>query len=507
MTLMRSRSFKWQPFAGILVFLGCAFAMAYVRRPSVDEAWFSGPAWSLAFKGFMGTPYLEWHGTGLIGVDRHTYWIMPLHPVALALWYQTWGFGLLVSRIHSICWGLLALVALYSIVRDLTGRSHVGALALALTAVDYAFLRGASDARMDMMSLSLGMLGLAVFLHYARTHFAEALLLAECLIATAIFVHPNGVLAFVLLHGYLLARHRRALNLRRILLALTPYAVGAIGWGFYIAQDPPDFFAQMAYNAHGRAALLSHPWQIPVVGFQRLLLIPFGFGAAWSGWIVRLKALILVVYLGSCFAVIAHPALRRRRGALWLLAAAGFVLLGLSSQYAWNSNDYVIHLIPWLAALTALAFDYFLRLPHPGIRRAARAALAAFVLLQLGGVAARVRANDYRNEYLEAVRYLKDNTRPGESIMGSAELGFQLGFNRVVIDDDHLGYNTGRRASYIVIEHRYRVSIDYMRQDPAHAAYLKRLLESEYEKVYDRHFFEIYRRRPSPLKRPALKSA
>src|SRR4051812_45573124 len=91
----------------IAVFLMCAVALARVRRPSCDEAWFAGAGWSLAFKGFMGTPVLEWHGTGLQGIDKHTYWIMPLEPVALALWYRIAGFSLFTSRLHSILWGLL----------------------------------------------------------------------------------------------------------------------------------------------------------------------------------------------------------------------------------------------------------------------------------------------------------------------------------------------------------------------------------------------------------------
>jgi 4-amino-4-deoxy-L-arabinose transferase-like glycosyltransferase len=489
------RTLFWAGAATLGCFLAGAVALALVRRPSCDEAWFAGAGWSLAFRGFMGTPALEWRGIGLDGLNRHTYWIMPLHPLALAGWYKVFGFSLLSTRLHSIFWGVVALLALFSLVRDLTGRPGLAWGAAFLASTDYAFLRGASDGRMDMMTLALGLLGLAVYRRMSGQHFRWALLLSEFLIAAGIFVHPNGVIAFALLHLYILGNDRRRIRWAELGIALLPYLVAIAAWGLYIAQGPQDFVAQMAYNTRGRASYLSQPWRIIVNGVHNVLLTPFGFGGAWAGPIVRLKALILATYIGSCAAALVLPRIRRQPGTLPFLIAAGVVFFGLSAQMSFNANDYVIFLIPWFAAITAQVFSDWLSRP-PRLAYWAYAVLALLVLLQTGGVAARVRANDYKNEYVRAVRYLQSNTRPDELIMGSAELAFSLGFERPLIDDERLGFYTGVRPDVIVVEHRYLADTEIARgSKPRVARHFERRLEQEFAKVYDQHFVRIYRAR------------
>lgn len=45
--------------AVVVLFCSLAVAVALTQRPGSDEGWFGGPAYNLAFNGYMGTPALE----------------------------------------------------------------------------------------------------------------------------------------------------------------------------------------------------------------------------------------------------------------------------------------------------------------------------------------------------------------------------------------------------------------------------------------------------------------
>src|ERR1700759_5055013 len=93
-----------QPAALIAVILLACVALgagtAHPLRPWIDEGWHGAPSWSLAFRGFMGTPcFVE---PGLKDIDRYTYWIMPVYPVLQAVWYRTLTFSLASMRAISV---------------------------------------------------------------------------------------------------------------------------------------------------------------------------------------------------------------------------------------------------------------------------------------------------------------------------------------------------------------------------------------------------------------------
>jgi hypothetical protein len=486
-TLSRKRVIAWLITGA---YLAGAIALAKVRRPSCDEAWFAGAAWSLAFRGSMGTPLLVGDRLGLHGLAQRTYWIMPLHPVTLAGWYRLVGFSLFTSRLYSVLWGLIALWALWWIVRELTGKLSVSLFASALAGVDYAFLRGASDTRMDMMTLALGLLGLAAYLKWSQDRPRWAIFLSESFIVAGLFTHPNGMLAFLLLHAYILWKDRHLITWRNCLLAITPYLVAGLGWGLYLWPHPEDLIAQMAYNSRGRGSLLSKPWLIPGNGFKSVLLTSFGFGVAWAGPIVRLKAIILALYLISWISALAIPSLRKSAGTRPLFFAALIVFLGLSAQISFNGNDYVIYLIPWFASLLAISLDRVLQ--QPRWHNAGLITLGFFALLQWGGIAARVRANDYQQEYAKGVAALQAERGPRDNILGSSELGFLLGFDSLVTDNIRWNPKTDGYPNFIVIERRYEATLA-----SPHFDSFRRTVRTDYEPIYNKNHFEIYRLRRS----------
>src|SRR4051794_31479350 len=93
----------WPPVPGLiiailLVYLLLAAAGGQSLAPWCDEGWFSDPAIHLMRGGVMSNtaldPTSEWREVKLTGIDRHTYWIMPLYVVSLVPWYQIVGVGL-----------------------------------------------------------------------------------------------------------------------------------------------------------------------------------------------------------------------------------------------------------------------------------------------------------------------------------------------------------------------------------------------------------------------------
>ena len=111
----------------VLVYLGLGLTDVFTRAPWCDEAWFGNPAYNLAYKGFMGTTVLEpasstWKNVKLTGIDRHTYWVMPLNLLVNAASFRVFGFSIYSMRLISLLWGLIALCVWGAILWKLTGQ-------------------------------------------------------------------------------------------------------------------------------------------------------------------------------------------------------------------------------------------------------------------------------------------------------------------------------------------------------------------------------------------------
>jgi len=164
----------------LLAFVAIAVMCAHTNLPWSDEAWFASPALNLITNGSFGTSVLDptasFRTNNLTGIHRHTYWIVPLFPLAEAAWFRAMGFGLMQVRYLSILWGLLALWAWYRMLQILSGDERVALLALGLMAVDFTVAWTASVGRMDMMCAALGGAGLTAFLILRETNFVRAVL-------------------------------------------------------------------------------------------------------------------------------------------------------------------------------------------------------------------------------------------------------------------------------------------------------------------------------------------
>jgi 4-amino-4-deoxy-L-arabinose transferase-like glycosyltransferase len=485
-----------------LLYLALAIGTARTKLPWEDEGWFASPAVTLLTQGYMGTAVLQSpEGTGahLEGLDRYTYWVMPLYLVTQAVWYKVLGFSLFSMRALSISWGLVALLVWFVVVKVLSGNPRIALLAVSLIAVDSTFVSRAAEGRMDIMCTALSIGGCAVYL-LARTRSLDgAIVISHTLVALGGLTHPNaalGGLALLYLTWYFDRSHLRAYHLP---LAAAPYALAAVAWGLYILQAPALFVSQFGGNASGRLSGLAAPLDAIKAEIVTRHLEGHGLGGHWAGSVVRLKLLVLLAYAIGVGASATIRAIREQKGCRPLLVLTAVTFGFMSLFIGIKAHVHLIHIIPLYAALVAFTlYGAWTKrlLPAPLVITAA----AGLFSLQIGGVAYAMSKNPYGTQYMPAVSFLSRQIEqtPG-LVLGTAELGFQLGFTDQLVDDLAMGYYSGKRPRYLVVNPRYE---EHWRQvaisHPDLWRYVDGARREEYRKLYDYNGYKIYARR-SPV--------
>jgi len=484
----------------VLVYLVLGLTDVITRAPWCDEAWFGNPAYNLAYKGFMGTTVLDpasgtWKSVRLTGIDRHTYWVMPLNLLLNAAGFRVFGFSIFSMRLLSLAWGLIALCAWGAILWKLTGEPLLTLGSLGLIAVDYHFLLQASDGRMDVMTVALGWSGVAAYLLLRERSFPLAVAVSQGLTAIACFTHPNGALLALILLATTLYFDRRRIRIGTVAMGAIPYLAGALGWGLYAAQSPPDFVAQLLGNAADRGPTIVTPLAALRLEISHRYMDNFGF-AAWQSRAGRLNAVPLAIFFAGVAVCLLVREIRQhpvyRLLILWTVLAVVFMTWfeGLKTIY------YLIYLTPLYSLLLAVAAAW-MWLRHPRWRWVLAVVLLVFVALQAARTPVAASRNPRRTTYDPAVQYLRARFNRSTFIMGSASLIFALGPDWNILDDFRLGYNSGKRAEVVVIDPHWTDGIEMLQtEDPPLYAFATRLLETEYQEVYNRGGYRILVRNP-----------
>ena len=110
---------------------------------------------------------------------------------------------------------------------------------------------------------------------------------------------------------------------------------------------------------------------------------------------------------------------------------------------------YLIYAVPFAIAVMSVVL----------VRTRTRWLAIPLLALQVAGLALAMRHDAYSEQYLPAVAFLRSHEQPRTLIMGPSEFGFQLGYDRELVDDFRLGYNSGKTPDYIVIDPNYRGAI------------------------------------------------
>jgi len=481
----------------LLLFIALTSFSAHVNLPWSDEAWFASPAVNLITHGTFGTSVLDetaaFRKNNLTGINRHTYWVMPLYPLVQALDYSVMGFSLMHLRYLSIFWGVVALIAWFQILMVLWGDRRVATLAVGLMAVDFTVIWGASVGRMDMMAAALGSAGLAAFLLLREKHLIRAIVVSQACVAAAGLSHPlalgylAGLLALTLYSDW------RRIRFPHILAACVPYLVGAAAWGSYIMQAPHDFVLQFGGNAADRSVPLTDLGAMFQIQIVHRYLWMFGMAQDTHG-LSHSKIVILVFYAAGILAFLLIPDIRHHAGYRALLLTGGvtiFVMMAIDNEAHFF---YLIHFVLWMIALTAIAVVWFWD-HRTHSRWLLFGAVVVVLLIQLGTTGRRISQQAYQAEYLPLTAWLQAHAQSKDIIMGSSELAFQLGYVDNLVDDPRLGFRSGKRPNFIVIDkNRYEEWIpQYEQREPATYHYIQDMMR-EFHPVLSNDAYHLYAR-------------
>lgn len=489
------------------IYLALTVGTALTEIPGTDEGFFANPAFNLLTKGVFRTTVLETFATPFKGMDRHTYWIMPLQPLMLSIWYRVFGFGVFSTRSLSIVWGLVALVSWFIIVRSLFKQTSLSFIVVALLSCDYIFIVCASSGRMDMMSAALGFAGFASYLSLRERPLAWAIFVSQSLIVMSGLTHPMGLLPFFGLICLTLYFDRRRIRFKQVAIALVPYLIGAAAWGSYILQDPSSFVSQFFANATmgsdentgSRFVGLFSPFTGLKLELTYRYLANFGLGPRDTNT-TRIKILFLVLYVSGVIGSLLVREIRRTANYKILLAMTLIYFVGLTIIDSQKNYYYLVHIVPFYLVMCSLFIAWCWSRPNL-VGKAGALALSVLALVEIAGLSFRISRNNYRNSFAPAATALKQHATAQSSIAANPGVAFGLGFPENVVNDPLFGYLSKRQFDYIVIDPETAYSIERSKDRDALGKevydHTMRLLANEYSRIYDYRSYTIYARRPA----------
>jgi len=485
------------------IFIAASLQTARTMLPNVDEAWFTLPGFNLAEHGFFGTTILDetssFRQVKFDGINSYTYWIMPVFPLIQAGWGKLVGFGLIETRAISIMFGVIALVSWTILIKILARNDAVALTTAALMALDYHFVYAGSLGRMDMATVSLGVTGLAVYAWLREKDLNYAVAAGFTLTSLAFFTHPLGLMWAVSLAILIALLDLKQVRLRHFAFAAAPYIVLGLGWLVYISQRPDLFAIQFGGNASDRWGFFRSPVAEFLREVQLRYLVNFGIGEGLSEF-GRIKIMILTSCVLAILCVLVLRPLRNQVVSRFLLIMVAQQFLMLLILDGMKQPYYMIYITPTLTAILAI-WLHWLWTKNNSLKIVATAVFSFVLLINAAICIQRVRKDPLHANFLQAGSLLNERARAGDTVMASAEFWFTLDKKIDLVDDYRLGFVSGRKADFIVIDApRYR---DWHTRlalyDPATDEYIKHLIASEYEVIYDDPVYQIYKRSSLPL--------
>jgi 4-amino-4-deoxy-L-arabinose transferase-like glycosyltransferase len=475
-------------------YLAACLTLAFTKRPFCDEGWFGSPPLNLIQHGTFETSVIEPAGSFLKGIERHTYYEMPLYFVGLSFWYRVWGFSLWIMRAFSSFWGVVGILSCFAFAYKLTQNAGTGLLAAAILTFEALFIIGGATARMDVMAAGLAYLGLALYMLLRERDLTLAVILSNTSISIGSLTHPNCAVAFFVVVFLALYLDRSRIRFSHVALAALPYIVGLTCWGIYIKQDPTAFTAQFGGNAMPEVRGMI--FRDPITAFKREILVRYldGFGLTAPG-IKRIRGIGLIAYVIGALGILSTPKLRRQPMVKAALISTLIMMGGLFAIDGIKRAFYLVYVLPMFAVLLAIWVNHLWQtrtLP----RAVVAGAIGLLFVAQAAGVGWLIAQDPNQRDYLPVIDYLKSHKAPDGVVMGPSELGYGLGYDRHLVDDFRLGYYSGKRPQFIVVDGNYRGVFEMFKTDePAVYAGLERELHNEYQPVYANADYVVYQRK------------
>ncbi len=426
----------------VAAYLSLAFGYALRVSPWDDEGLFAAMAFNVLR-----------HGGRAAGPAARYFWFQrwmpPLGVVVQAGWCEVFGFSLLSARALSVAWGLVALASWFWIIEALSKNRYLALLTMCFLATGWPFVMTAATGRPDMMSAALGFAALASYLRLRERNLFVAILTGEALVAASGLTHPvGGVLAFGALLFLSVYLDWRRIRMRHVMVAALPFIVGALGWGFYVKGNPLRLMAMLTDPA--RTGLVISPWLSLRREITERYLPNFGL-ASYSSGLARIGLLILVAYAAGVIGSVCSRGIRQHRGFRTVLFLAGVYVVGLMIFDSTKKHHYLVYCTTPLCVVWSM-WIYWLWVKRLVPRVFIVIAAFGLVFVQVGRLLhTMISVDSYRKTYLPAVTFLKNNVPAGGLVMGSIELGFDLGFDTGLSDDPSLGYFTGKKPDLVVV--------------------------------------------------------
>ncbi len=482
----------WLTAAG-LAFVVLAVQFALAVQPNSNEAWFADPPRNLLAHGHLGTTILSAEGTWLEGIDRHTYWVMPVHLLAQAGWYSLFGFSLLSMRLLSAAAGLGLVLAWFLVADRLLANRTLALAAACLLAIDVPMARSAANGRMDTLCALLGVTGLAVYLLLRTRSARVAAMAGHAGVVLSVLTHPCGmvyaldlVMLQILLDGW-------RPTWKRWFWVITPYVVFGAAFGAWALQDWASFVRQFWGNVSGiagessgaeRFGGLTRPWAALLRELEYRYYRNFG---GWAGLAV------LWTYAGGVIWTLMRPALRNDSRVRLLLKLAGIHFTFFWLFEGLKLPNYVVHVLPiWITLVVLASPDLFEARP-----RARLAFVTILVVLQVTAAFQELRRGSMRNAYLPVVDLVQRHQ--GLTVTGPAEFAFALGFEGALRDDLRLGYYSGRRPDLFITNSWQREWLERAdKREPAVARAIREKLKSEFREIFRNSDYVVWMRAATP---------
>jgi hypothetical protein len=476
--------------SAFLLFASLAIGRCFANLPWVDEGWFFDPVYNWLTHGHTGTTVLDATGFPWEGIERRQYWQPPLHLVVDAIWLKVMGLTLPAFRGLSVFAGIFFLLSWLFLLNHFQAPRAVTLLAFLFIATDYTVVRAGSDGRTDMLAAAFGIGAVATYLRFRQERFTIAIILSQTLAVCGGLTHPMGGVPYLAMLAYFFVTGKDWQRIRpvHVALAAIPYIVGGACWGAYILQDPAGFRRIFHGSTAGRLSGIWHPLLSVRNEIVQRYLVPFGLTR--DSLVLKAKLMIPIIYFAAAALVWIIGPIRRQPYlkpflAMWSIMA--LALLALDNQ---RNGTYLGHVFPLYAILLSALICWLYE-----NRRFPRALLvlvaAGFCLLQMGGSLYIIYQNPYHREYLPVTDFVLQQASPGDRIVGTSELGFGIGFDRL-IDDMSLGYFGGKPSpDILILNPRYLAFYDQMRREnpPAYAFIEQRL--SGFEPAFQTPAFTV----------------
>lgn len=472
-------------------FLVLSIGYARTKKPWLDEGLNASAAYSLVAHGQFAIPQLEESGMTITAripdIQHYCYIYGPDYLFAAAAWMKVFGYGLMQIRMFSIMWALLAMAAWFKIIERLTQDRFAAALAVVLLAVNYQFIVEAANGRFDMMCASLGSIALAAYLEFREKNLNQALFLGALGAAAAFFTHPMGLLYGAALLWVIIYLDLRRLRPVHALWLAAPWILFIVAVMAWMAPHRAIANAQFSAATHARWSGLANPLvSLLTDATQRYF---YFFWPVAGGGAARLKVLILVLHLLLIGIALLSRDVRNSIAFRALAPCLLIVYCGVALLDSMKWPYYMLHTFLFASAVAAITAA---RLRSAPLRPLVGAAVAALLVVEAGGMAAKIRENSYGRQFTPTIEYIRTHSSPSDYVEGEMALNFGLGYSDSGFHmDNRMGYYTGVKPALIVTGEF--ADIDYFRaHEPPVYVFIRHRLDDEYRLAAQFGDYKIY---------------